>query len=307
MVTKKGLKTLGGLKKMYRKYKLPQNICINLYKSILRPALEYGSEIWGDASECHIKRLESIEQKSLTAALGVNRLAKREQVNIEAGVLPLRLRFKRKLIKTYQGEGFDIKSWEEYRERKKRRTTNRIEVKKRYLKEIKRMGIEVREARVISNEKLDKLMLKQWRLKVEATRESGDELLAPKVKLKYKYFTKNRTLQRVWHQARLGVVNTNCFLYKIKKVDTNKCQFDNEWETFEHIIYDCEGYRLERNSFPKNRNNAGMDDLKVLLDEDRPPPEKRKIASTVLKIIKKRKTNNHAKIGPAIKMEFVDI
>ena len=73
-----------------------------MYKSLIRPILEYGSEIWGDTCKTNINKIKSIEQKALTTALGVSKLAKKSEVNIEAGVLPLDLRFKRKYILTYK-------------------------------------------------------------------------------------------------------------------------------------------------------------------------------------------------------------
>ena len=279
LISKKNMRTIRRLKRIYTKYKLPQDVCINLYKSLIRPSIEYGAEVWGDTSACHLRKLESLEQRGLTAALGVNRLARRSVVNLESGVLPLKLRIKRKLIKAFQkNEEIKIMDWSDYRNRKKRKVTRYIDTKERCLKEIKRMGIDIKEIRFMTDKKLDKLMLDQWRLEVEATRKTGDNFIVPRCKLKYRYFTRNRTIQRVWHQARMGVVNTNAFLYKIKKADTNKCQYDDEWESFEHILFDCTGYRVERKDFPNGRNGSQIDELKVLLYEDRPPQEKRRIA-----------------------------
>ena len=88
------------LKIMCKKFKFHQSIAITLYKSLIRPILEYGSEIWGDTCKTNKNKLKTIEQKALTTALGVSKLAKRSEVNIEAGVLPLELRFKRKYVLT---------------------------------------------------------------------------------------------------------------------------------------------------------------------------------------------------------------
>lgn len=43
-------------------------------------------------------KLEAIEQRALTTVLDVSKLAKRTEVNLEVGVLPLELRLKRKCI-----------------------------------------------------------------------------------------------------------------------------------------------------------------------------------------------------------------
>ena len=88
------------LKIMCTKFKFHQSIAITMYKSLVRPILEYGIEVWGDTCKTNHNKLKIIEQKALTTALGVSRLAKRSEVNIEAGVLPLELRFKKKYILT---------------------------------------------------------------------------------------------------------------------------------------------------------------------------------------------------------------
>merc|ERR1711991_1269309 len=90
------------LKIMCTKFKFHQSIAITMYKSLVRPILEYGIEVWGDTCKTNHNKLKIIEQKALTTALGVSKLAKRSEVNIEAGVLPLELRFKRKYVLTFE-------------------------------------------------------------------------------------------------------------------------------------------------------------------------------------------------------------
>ena len=68
---------------------------------MIRPVIEYGSEVWGDACNTTMNKLDSIEHKALTTALGVPIYSKRSEVNIEAGVVPLRIRMIKKWIKTY--------------------------------------------------------------------------------------------------------------------------------------------------------------------------------------------------------------
>ena len=299
MVSRKGMKKLGLLRNIYKKFNLPQDICINMYKAIVRPGIEYGSEVWGDASRSNMKMIESIEHRNLTAALGINRLSRKICVNPEAGVLPIKLRLKRKLIKTQQricGINFD-KLIEDFG-KKKRKLYRGQYFQQRYTKEIKKLGIDVKGIGIISDEYLDSLMLRHWRVEIEETIQKGENYLLPKCKLRYKWFSKNRVIQKIWHQARLGVINTNAFLYKIKKAESNRCQFDNEWEDIEHILLKCEGYRVIRGKWPERRDGRETESLKVLLDEDRPPPEKRKISGKILKIIKKRKTSLNKKLGP---------
>jgi hypothetical protein len=71
---------------------LNQKVMLTQYKTLVRPVLEYGSEIWGDASPTNLKKLDSIQHRALTRCLGVNRLAHKKDVNFEACVLLLHLR-----------------------------------------------------------------------------------------------------------------------------------------------------------------------------------------------------------------------
>ena len=80
-----------GIIKFMSNYKkgLNQQYLLTLYKSIVRPILEYASEVWGDTSNKNKLKLDSILHRSLTTALGVNRLAHKKDTNYEAKVLPL--------------------------------------------------------------------------------------------------------------------------------------------------------------------------------------------------------------------------
>ena len=83
-IVSKANKRCRQLKSMVTKYNLHQSIAITLYKGLIRPILEYGSEIWGDTCKTNKMKLEAIEQRALTTALGVSKLAKRTEVNLEA-------------------------------------------------------------------------------------------------------------------------------------------------------------------------------------------------------------------------------
>ena len=110
-------------------------------QSNVRPGIEYGSEIWGDASSSNMRMIQSIEHRNLTAAMGVNRLSRRICVDPEAGVLPIRLRLKRKLIKTHQRIcGIDFDALIENFGKKRRKLYKGQYFQQRYRKEIKNWG-----------------------------------------------------------------------------------------------------------------------------------------------------------------------
>ena len=65
---------------------------IRLYKIVIRPILDYGCAIYGDASKTTLGKLDSIQHKILCKALGVIRLSSKTFVNVETNTMPLQIR-----------------------------------------------------------------------------------------------------------------------------------------------------------------------------------------------------------------------
>jgi hypothetical protein len=84
----------------------------------------------------------------------------------------------------------------------------------------------------------------------------------------------------------------NSFLHKIGIKASDKCFYVNEKETIRHFILNCQGYQNAQllDSLMTELEKESHDSLKVLLNEDRPPPQKRKISYVLSKALKKRKT-----------------
>jgi hypothetical protein len=102
-IVNKSSKRQGILKFMARQNNgVSQEYLLTMYKSLIRPILEYASEIWGDASATNKVKLDSIQHRSITSALGVNRLAHRRDTNYEARILPLDSRRNEKLFKFWK-------------------------------------------------------------------------------------------------------------------------------------------------------------------------------------------------------------
>ena len=95
----------------------------------------------------------------------------------------------------------------------------------------------------------------------------------------------------------MGVIPTNDFLHKLKCKDTNVCKFDGQIETNEHFIKHCKTYDpIWQQRYPKRmKNNPKTEDLKVLLNEDKPPQIKKKIAGCLLETLFIRTINNQNK------------
>ena len=153
------------------------------------------------------------------------------------------------------------------------------------------MSIET--AKITRDKDIDKILIDQWKILVQLKRKAGGMFHDSEFSKTYKVFSKKREIQRIWHQSRLNVIPTNDFLYRIKCKESNKCRFDNHKETNRHFLLECKGYeriqdKLKLDMKEEKDHNA----LKILLNEDRPPPLKRKISVEILKQFKKRKTQN---------------
>ena len=273
---------MGELRNTINTYKLSHDTSLTLYKTNVRPVLEYGSEVWGDTCETNLNRLDSIEHMGITAALGVNRLAKRTETNLEAKILPLKIRRKRKLIETFRRDSIE---WnvEELRNKwvKKRRWKN---YKDKILETLKEFKLSVETAKVIKRDDLDKIVINQWKILVQQKRKEGGIFHDSEFSTKYKVFSKKREIQRIWHQSRLNVIPTNDFLFRIKCSGTNRCRFDNNKETNKHFLLECKGYKRIQDTLKiEMKEEDDHKALKVLLNEDRPPPQKRKISVEILK------------------------
>jgi hypothetical protein len=291
-ISKKRRKKVGLLKTMCQKHNLPQDTAISLYKSIQRPLLEYGSEVWGDTCQTNLKKLDSIENLSLTTALGVNKLSKTTEVNLEAKVLPLRLRMKRKLIRTYQRSiGTELEAYTNSSVAKRLKESRRKSYPEKVIETVEKLGITLETAKLIKTQDLDKLLIEEWKVLVERRRKKESIFHRGKYILKYKVFTRKRSIARIWHQARLNVIPTQAFLFKLKCAKDNKCKFDNEEETNSHFLLKCAGYKREfiQKEAMENHSKEDHDSIQVLLNEDRPPPIKRKISTGMLVHFKRRK------------------
>ena len=277
-------KRLGVLKYVCWKYKLKQNIALNLYKAIVRPIMEYGVEVWGDTSFTNLKKLDSIEHRSITTALGVNKIAKKSETTLEAKIVPLSIRRKRKLITTFQRNSenelgnFLIKN-----KRFKKFSKCRSTYGQRLIETMNEFKLKIETVKRVSKSDIHSLMIEHWEATIKELRKPEKVYQEIKLRRKYQQFTNNRNKQAAWHQARLGVIPTKEFLYRIKFEKTNKCSYDNKIETQKHFILKCKGYKqIWNRQYPKRNTLKGNTHLKVLLNEDKPPPEKRKISNCLL-------------------------
>ena len=68
------------------------DILLNLYRSLIRSKLDYGSFIYGSAADTHLNKLETIQNRGLRFALGAFRSSRATSLHAEANELPMDLR-----------------------------------------------------------------------------------------------------------------------------------------------------------------------------------------------------------------------
>ena len=288
-ILKKCRKRIGILKTLCRKYKILQKDAIIIYKTVIRPVIEYASEVYGDVSNTNKKKLESIEHRAICTALGVNITSKKMEVNLEAKIEPLKIREKRKLIKTYiKKRDTDTGKYLKKSEQKRLNGKHRKSFIERIKNVEKEMELSLDKVDNLDEKKFNKLLNEEWKQNIEDLRNPEKFYFEIKNDKTYEQFANKRNTQRIWHQARLGVILTNNFLHKLKCKDTKVCKFD------EHFIKHCKTYDpIWQQRYPKRmKNNPKTEDLKVLLNENKPPPIKKKIAECLLQtlIIRTKKT-----------------
>lgn len=89
---------LGRLRELYpvlnTSSSLPPHIGLTIYKSLIRPLLEYAAVVWGNAAATHIRSLQRLQNRALRAALHLPRDYPSRQLHDLAGVQFLEDRFR---------------------------------------------------------------------------------------------------------------------------------------------------------------------------------------------------------------------
>ncbi|ETO12526.1 hypothetical protein RFI_24849 [Reticulomyxa filosa] len=86
----------------YKGIRPSMNVYNLLYKTIIRPNLEYACAFWNGAAESHKKKLERIQRIAMCRILGVMQSSAYDTVNIIAQVPPLELRRQQEEVKLFQ-------------------------------------------------------------------------------------------------------------------------------------------------------------------------------------------------------------
>ena len=89
------MKALNIVKKLaHTSWGADRDILLKLYKATVLPILEYGSSIYGSASETSLRMLDPVHHLGLRLATGAFKSSPVESLIVESGELPLSYRFK---------------------------------------------------------------------------------------------------------------------------------------------------------------------------------------------------------------------
>ena len=94
----KAAQCVGLLRRISRE--VPRECLETLYKSMIRPLLEYGSVIYDGSAECHLQRLEDVQRQAALTCTGAYKHTKHENLLIELGWPPLSYRRKQQRLNT---------------------------------------------------------------------------------------------------------------------------------------------------------------------------------------------------------------
>ena len=231
----------------------------------------------GRCSKNTYKKLEAIEQKCLTRILGVNRLAKKQEVNLEARVMPLALRWRKKLLMTYRKitmsenrKAIDIPNCKRLKEKRRKSFIERAE---KTMEENKISVNKLKEdTKVIKNK-----MKIEWEGKIVKERKEDKKYADIKdiSKEKIENIHKKPYIAKMWHQAILKTIPTNEYLNKLKIKEDSKCPMDGEVETNEHFVLKCKAFNeIWNTKYPKRNSHEGTTVLEFLNGKNKKEKEK---------------------------------
>ena len=284
--------------------KIKQSLKILLYKTLIRPILEYGSEIQNDAAPQLLTKLDSIQHKNLTKALRVNRLSHRRDVNIEAEIAPLSVR---RNIQTLKYGKHLIPDTPIHDYFAKLDSKNRLKKSYRKSQYERKKSLEEKlqiQTNIFLPAGLKKYKYILWR-EFNQTNQRNDQRSVHYKKLgksvgskaKTSALNTSRYRESLQNSARLATLPLNSFLYSINCSTTKACNCDNlTEETTEHFLLQCKIYNTQRlsmlnklNSIYRKPITQNTEHLLLSSDIKLNYKEKLKVVSTITTYIQETK------------------
>jgi len=243
-------------------------------------------------------KLDSIQHRSLTSALGVNRLAHRKDVNYEAKVLPLEFRREQQLFKMWQRKKDTLLG--KFLKNLKNKNRLKYDRRKSYIERLKELNNSIEKLKSVNIwemgiKEFQIIILEKWYKKLieeeENIRNKGIKYKILK-NLKYEPISNNREVNAKWHQTRLEVLPLKGFLKSISKSKSSKCRKCKRRETINHFLTKCKKYEAIWEDDLRKKKKAKLNEY---LNETKPRIIKRKIALKIIecfkRVRKKKKIN----------------
>ena len=269
---------------------------IRIYKQMIRPVLEYGSVIWGEAAKSSREKLETIQHRSLCKSMGIMRFARKSEVNQESQTWPLELRRWQSLIRQWKKlvQSSDDLEWLKNIPKEDRlnnkRSTSFID---RVFNLSEFIGTSPVELSKMKDSEIDEMLNLIWKRAENAKsftnkRRKLYHNINDQFSEKYIQWLPDRKKTSIWHQTRLGVLPLNSMLYRLKKVKTPYCNLCNRIETMQHFLSEC-------NLKDKNGVNKSLfkkENLEKILKNKINNKGKGLFVDKILNGLKKRKSLN---------------
>lgn len=242
-----------------RKSGVRQELLVQLYCSLIRPLLEYASEVWGDASRTRTKSLDTVQHRALTAALGVNRRSHQRDVCVEAGVPPLTVRRQVQLLRFWISIQKHPRPLTQYLEtippEHRLREKHRFSFLERFDKLVPILGIPRARMLELSKERMQTVTRNLWRRERqnEAPKRTDPRSVNYRQVQREIELTKPEGYRRakrqfcsLWHELRLGTAPMRWFLKSIERAETETCICGTGPETVPHFLLECSIHTEQR-------------------------------------------------------------
>ena len=236
-----------------------QSLLTQLYSACLRPALEFASVVWADASITQRRKVQSLQHQGLVRCLGVNRISHTADVCVEAGVPPLGVRQKVDLLRYWrQLNRNPVPLTEKLRslpQSDELKSVHRSSFLQRLRVVAESIGRSLEEVVRLPKSELPKIEYQLWRRQREL--ESATRLDPRSVayaalcteigwKRPASYESAPRPVVAIWHMLRLGSAPLNAFLHSIGCAPAPDCLCGGGVETVEHYLLHCSKYAPAR-------------------------------------------------------------
>ena len=245
-----------------------QHILLRLNKVCLRPAIEFASAVWCDASQTQIKLIESLQHRGACKSLGVSRLSHKADVCVEAGVPPIHVRHKVEVLRLWaqlaRQQGPTIDWLEAFPQADLYLSPRRASFLVRLRCILRECGLSMAEAKALKKPQIAAIEEQLWRDSWKTVHQPPAINLhdADGRQARYNEYARlhqdivwyrpkaypstPRPVVALWHMLRLGTAPLNDFLTKVGCHNNNNCDCGSGPETPHHFLIQCGRFGAQR-------------------------------------------------------------